>query len=75
MTFVVIHLHFYHHAGRELIACREAVDRFQEIVNVIGGDGEKARTEELLARLTIVPGQDFFKVHGCYNLCASCFEF
>ncbi|XP_063864782.1 UPF0415 protein C7orf25 homolog isoform X1 [Scylla paramamosain] len=47
--------------GRELIACKEAVDRFQEIVSVIGGDGEKTRAKELLARLTVVPGQDFFK--------------
>lgn len=38
------------------------MDRFQEIVNVIGGDGERARAKELLARLTVVPGQDFFKV-------------
>ena len=61
--FVVIHFNFYHHTGRELVACREAVDRFQEIVSVIGGDGEKLRAKELLARLTVVPGQDFFKVH------------
>lgn len=47
--------------GRELVACREAVDRFQEIVSVIGGDGEKTRAKELLVRLTVVPGQDFFK--------------
>uniref|UniRef100_A0A0P4WHD3 DUF1308 domain-containing protein n=1 Tax=Scylla olivacea TaxID=85551 RepID=A0A0P4WHD3_SCYOL len=47
--------------GRELVACKEAVDRFQEIVSVIGGDGEKTRAKELLARLTVVPGQDFFK--------------
>lgn len=59
-------LDFYYHAGRELIACREAVDRFQEIVSVIGGDGEKTRAKELLVRLTVVPGQDFFKVHDFY---------
>ncbi|XP_045112471.1 UPF0415 protein C7orf25 homolog isoform X2 [Portunus trituberculatus] len=47
--------------GRELVACKEAVDRFQEIVSVIGGEGEKTRAKELLARLTVVPGQDFFK--------------
>ncbi|XP_050722933.1 UPF0415 protein C7orf25 homolog isoform X2 [Eriocheir sinensis] len=47
--------------GKEWVACREAVDRFQEIVDVIGGDGEKARAKDLLARLTVVPGQDFFK--------------
>lgn len=45
-----------------MVACREAVDHFQKIINVIGGEREKARAKELLARLTVVPGQDYFKV-------------
>lgn len=50
------------------MACREAVERFQEIVDVIGGDGEKGRAKDLLARVTVVPGQDFFKVcHSCMS--------
>lgn len=50
------------YSGKELVACREAVDHFQKIVNVIGGEGEKARAKELVTMLTVVPGQDFFKV-------------
>ena len=61
-------LNLYHHTGRELVACKEAVDRFQEIVSVIGGDGEKTRAKELLTRLTVVPGQDFFKVPNFLHL-------
>ncbi|XP_042868580.1 UPF0415 protein C7orf25 homolog isoform X2 [Penaeus japonicus] len=47
--------------GRELMACQEAVDHFTEIVNIIGGEGEKSRAKELVSRLTIVPGQDPFQ--------------
>ncbi|XP_071515030.1 UPF0415 protein C7orf25 homolog isoform X2 [Panulirus ornatus] len=47
--------------GRELLACQEAVTHFLEIVHTIGGKGEKVRAEKLVSRLTVVPGEDFFK--------------
>ncbi|XP_045606083.1 UPF0415 protein C7orf25 homolog isoform X2 [Procambarus clarkii] len=47
--------------GRELLACQEAVSHFLEIVNTIGGAGEKARAQELVTRLRIVKGEDYFK--------------
>uniref|UniRef100_A0A8B9KJX7 Chromosome 7 open reading frame 25 n=1 Tax=Astyanax mexicanus TaxID=7994 RepID=A0A8B9KJX7_ASTMX len=43
--------------GKELFACHSAVHDFQVILDTLGGPGEKARAEELLARLTIVPDQ------------------
>lgn len=45
-----------------MMACQEAVDHFTDIVRIIGGEGEKIRAKELISRLTIVPGQDTFKV-------------
>jgi len=44
-------------AGKELYACRSAVDDFQVILDTLGGPGEKARAQELLARVRVVPDQ------------------
>ncbi|KAL7851632.1 hypothetical protein AOLI_G00219880 [Acnodon oligacanthus] len=43
--------------GKELFACHSAVHDFRVILDTLGGPGEKARAEELLARLTVVPDQ------------------
>ncbi|XP_030631465.1 UPF0415 protein C7orf25 homolog [Chanos chanos] len=43
--------------GKELFACHSAVQDFRIILDTLGGPGEKARAEELLARLRIVPDQ------------------
>ncbi|XP_042233509.1 UPF0415 protein C7orf25 homolog isoform X1 [Homarus americanus] len=47
--------------GKELLACREAVIHFLDIVKTIGGESEKVRAEELVSRLTIVEGEDYLK--------------
>ncbi|XP_028297178.1 UPF0415 protein C7orf25 homolog [Gouania willdenowi] len=44
-------------AGKELFACRSAVDDFQLILNTLGGPGEKERAQKLLARLQVVDDQ------------------
>ncbi|XP_063076379.1 UPF0415 protein C7orf25 homolog [Engraulis encrasicolus] len=41
--------------GKELFACESAVHDFRVILDTLGGPGEKARAEELLARLKVVP--------------------
>ncbi|XP_026857063.1 UPF0415 protein C7orf25 homolog [Electrophorus electricus] len=43
--------------GKELFACHSAVHDFRVILDTLGGPGEKARAEQLLARLTVVPDQ------------------
>ncbi|KAI1902107.1 hypothetical protein AGOR_G00041300 [Albula goreensis] len=43
--------------GKELFVCQSAVQDFQVILDTLGGPGEKARAEELLARLRVVPDQ------------------
>lgn len=43
--------------GKELFACHSAVKDFRVILDTLGGPGEKARAEELLARLEVVPDQ------------------
>ncbi|KAJ8336707.1 hypothetical protein SKAU_G00379270 [Synaphobranchus kaupii] len=43
--------------GKELFASRSAVHDFQVILDTLGGPGEKARAEELLSRLRVVPDQ------------------
>ncbi|XP_051552727.1 UPF0415 protein C7orf25 homolog [Myxocyprinus asiaticus] len=43
--------------GKELFACHSAVEDFHVILDTLGGPGEKARAEELLARLKVVPDQ------------------
>ncbi|KAG7162506.1 UPF0415 protein C7orf25-like 1, partial [Homarus americanus] len=47
--------------SKELLACREAVIHFLDIVKTIGGESEKVRAEELVSRLTIVEGEDYLK--------------
>lgn len=42
---------------KELYACHSAVQDFRVILDTLGGPGEKARAEELLARLRVVPDQ------------------
>ena len=41
--------------GKELFTCQMAADDFRKILGIMGGPGEKARGERLLASLTIVP--------------------
>lgn len=41
-------------AGKELFACRAAVDDFRLILDTLGGPGEKERAQKLLARLHVV---------------------
>ncbi|XP_057713832.1 UPF0415 protein C7orf25 homolog [Corythoichthys intestinalis] len=41
-------------AGKELYACRAAVDDFQTILDTLGGPGEKERARQLLSRLQLV---------------------
>lgn len=43
--------------GKELFACRAAVTDFQLILDTLGGDGEKERARQLLARLHLVDDQ------------------
>ncbi|XP_066970820.1 UPF0415 protein C7orf25 homolog [Macrobrachium rosenbergii] len=47
--------------GCELMVCQEAVDHFSDIINTIGGPAEKKRSQEFLARVTVVPGQDIYE--------------
>lgn len=42
---------------KELYVCHSAVQDFRVILETLGGPGEKARAEELLARLHVVPDQ------------------
>lgn len=42
-------------SGKKLICCETAVNSFKEIVNLLGGPGEKQRTEQLLAQISIHP--------------------
>ncbi|CAL8277804.1 unnamed protein product [Lota lota] len=49
--------------GKELYACRSAVDDFQVILDTLGGPGEKARAQELLARVRVVPDQPSERTH------------
>lgn len=44
-------------AGKELYACQSAVNDFRVILDTLGGPGEKARADELLRRLRVVPDQ------------------
>ncbi|XP_051990386.1 UPF0415 protein C7orf25 homolog [Xyrauchen texanus] len=43
--------------GKELFACHSAVEDFRVILDTLGGPGEKARAEELLVRIKVVPDQ------------------
>ncbi|KAM3604573.1 uncharacterized protein V6R79_013272 [Siganus canaliculatus] len=43
--------------GKELYACRAAVQDFQVILDTLGGPGEKERAQMLLARLRLVDDQ------------------
>lgn len=43
--------------GKELFACQSAVQDFRVILDTLGGPGEKARADELLARLKVVPDE------------------
>ncbi|KAL2097564.1 hypothetical protein ACEWY4_006771 [Coilia grayii] len=43
--------------GKELFACESAVHDFRVILDTLGGPGEKARAQELLARLKVVPDE------------------
>ncbi|KAM3850308.1 UPF0415 protein C7orf25 homolog [Diretmus argenteus] len=43
--------------GKELFACRSAIDDFQVILETLGGPGEKTRAQELLARVRVVEDQ------------------
>ena len=48
--------------GKKLITCQSAMDDFKTILFTMGGDGEKARAEELFERIEVVPDQISDKV-------------
>lgn len=41
-------------AGKRLMTCRQAVDSFSDLVETLGGPGEKERAAELMARLSVL---------------------
>jgi hypothetical protein len=41
--------------GRKLVCMRTAFDSFKEILNIVGGPNERARGDELAARLEVLP--------------------
>ncbi|XP_043920745.1 UPF0415 protein C7orf25 homolog [Protopterus annectens] len=41
--------------GKELFACESAVNDFKTILETLGGPGERARAEQLLQKVTVVP--------------------
>ncbi|XP_059620849.1 UPF0415 protein C7orf25 homolog [Phlebotomus argentipes] len=41
--------------GKRLICCETAAKSFREIVDLLGGPGEKERTEELMRRVEVLP--------------------
>ncbi|XP_050418925.1 UPF0415 protein C7orf25 homolog [Patella vulgata] len=43
--------------GKELIACKSAVEDFNTILDTLGGEGEKERSKKLLEDITIVEDQ------------------
>lgn len=40
--------------GKELFVCKRALSDFKSIVDIIGGEGEKERAEELYRRIKVV---------------------
>ncbi|KAJ8011100.1 hypothetical protein DPEC_G00054680 [Dallia pectoralis] len=50
-------------AGKELYVCQSAVRDFRVILDTLGGPNEKARAEELLGRLHVVPDQPSERTH------------
>ncbi|XP_067649296.1 UPF0415 protein C7orf25 homolog [Haliotis asinina] len=54
--------------GKELYACRSAVDDFNTILSTLGGDGEKQRAAELLARVKVVEDKPSQKAQTLQNL-------
>ncbi|XP_046371052.2 UPF0415 protein C7orf25 homolog [Haliotis rufescens] len=54
--------------GKELYACRSAVDDFNTILSTLGGDGEKQRAAELLARVKVVDDKPSQKALNLQNL-------
>jgi len=42
-------------AGKSLFCCASAMKDFKSIVSTLGGPGEVSRTNELLARVTVIP--------------------
>lgn len=44
--------------GKRIIACKTAVESFQEIIDNLGGENEKTRAGELLSKLEILPDLD-----------------
>ncbi|XP_016989212.1 UPF0415 protein C7orf25 homolog [Drosophila rhopaloa] len=41
--------------GKTLVCCQLAYDAFQSILDIVGGEGERTRAEELMKRVTIFP--------------------
>lgn len=46
---------FFFKTGKELIVCDTAVNSFRDIVSILGGPNEKARAEDLIETLTVLP--------------------
>ncbi|XP_014284641.1 UPF0415 protein C7orf25 homolog [Halyomorpha halys] len=47
---------------KELYACETAVSNFKSIVDILGGEGEKKRTEQLLSRINVVEDVPYTKL-------------
>lgn len=41
--------------GKTLVCCQLAYDAFQSILDIVGGEGERKRAEELMKRVTVYP--------------------
>ncbi|KAI8038934.1 hypothetical protein M5D96_007637 [Drosophila gunungcola] len=41
--------------GKTLVCCQLAYDAFQSILDIVGGEGERKRAEELMNRVTVFP--------------------
>ncbi|KAL0966904.1 hypothetical protein UPYG_G00302050 [Umbra pygmaea] len=50
-------------AGKELYACQSAVQDFRVILDTLGGPNEKARADELIGQLCVVPDQPSERTH------------
>ena len=45
-------------SGKQLLCCRSAMEDFKTILATLGGEGERARADQLVARVTVVDDQE-----------------
>ena len=48
-------------SGKQLLCCRSAMEDFKTILATLGGEGERARADQLVARVTVVDDQESFR--------------